>query len=534
MAGQHGSLSCLPYRGIGSILEEYRDRTPHRAAIIDVECGRSITFAQLAAAVDAIGWRLHQHGMRRGSRIILAGSNGIEKLLLWFAIWRIGAIVCPIDLEFTKPALLSDLTTAINPALVLMPSDAGPLFVAPACRDVLRYGRWRDDDPGEADVLSLLPGSETERLPTEIQASIHDIASVACTSGTTGTPKLVVYDHTSYWLNGLDSTALLALSPEDRLLEYRSFDWFSAQILSLMPFLQLGLTLCVARRFSRAQFLSWVTRHAVSVCVGVPTVINILLEAPLAIERDGLASLRVMSCSSAPLLPLQWQRFEEKYGIRLLNLYGSSEAGWICGNSVVRSRPGTVGAAVSRIGFEIVDVNGTPLPAGQAGQIRVSGAKLAVGLLGSDGRISPIRGAPHYTQDAAVQDADGMIRILGRMDDLIVRGGVKISPQELENVLLEHSAVREAAVLAVPDEIYGQVPASYVVVDQNHRVDVSELLAHCRLKLPHEKMPKYLFIVEALPRNPRGKVRRDLLRRDWWTVTSQQVVQGKPGGETPD
>jgi acyl-coenzyme A synthetase/AMP-(fatty) acid ligase len=306
------------------------------------------------------------------------------------------------------------------------------------------------------------------------------------------------------------------------LLEYRSFDWYSAQILSLMPFVQLGLTLCVARRFSRAQFFSWLTQYAVSVCVGVPTVINILLKAPLAVELNALAGLRAMTCSSAPLSHLHWREFEKRYGIRLLNLYGSSEAGWICGNSVSRGRVGTAGRAVRRIELAIVDGNGSRLPPGHAGQVVVSGAKLALGLLRPNGSITPIRGAPYYMHDAAVQDADGMVRILGRMDDQIVRGGVKISPQELEDVLLTHAAVREAAAVGVPDEIYGQEPACFVVACAGSSLDVAALLAHCRRHLPHEKMPKYLYLVDALPRNARGKIQRDLLCRDWWTAVQSE------------
>lgn len=521
MPGQHARLTSPPFRGTGALLDEHRRRAPHSIAIVDVESGASITFGELAAAVDAIGWRLQQRGMGRGSRIILAGGNGIDKLLLWLSIWRIGAVVCPLDLAFTKPAVFGNLVATLEPALILVPAGDSALPSGQDGSGVLRYGRWPDNQAGGDELLRLGPDTGAARVPLEADAALHDIACISCTSGTSGDPKLVVYDHACYWYNGLDSAYLLALGPDDRLLEYRSFDWYSAQILSLMPFLQVGLTLCVARRFSRTRFFSWITQHEVSACVGVPAVINILLEAPVEVEPGALAGLRAMSCSSAPLSPLQWQRFEQRYGIRLLNLYGSSEAGWMCGNRLARSRIGTVGTALCHLGFDIVDVDGSPSAPGQEGQVLVSGAKLALGLLRADGAIDPIRGAPYYTQDAAVRDADGFVRILGRMDDLIVRGGVNISPQELEDVLLAHGTVREAAALGVPDAIYGQEPACFVAALAGSAADAAALLAHCRLHLPHEKMPKYLYLVDALPRNERGKVRRDLLRQDWWTATQR-------------
>jgi long-chain acyl-CoA synthetase len=523
MAGQHPGLTLPPFRGTGALLDEHRRSAPQRVAIIDVESGTSITFGELAAVVDDIAWRLQQRGIGRGARVILAGSDGIEKLLLWLSIWRIGAVVCPLDLTFTKPAVFADLLATLNPALILAPAADHAMLLEHETHRMLRYGRWPDNAAGDAELLCLRRGGDAIHVPTEADATLHDIACISCTSGTGGDPKLVVYDHACYWYNGLDSAELLALGPHDRLLEYRPFDWYSAQILSLMPLLQLGLTLCVARRFSRSHFVRWITQYAVSVCVGVPTVINILLEAPVDVAAGALAGLRAMSCSSAPLSPLQWQRFEQRYGIRLLNLYGSSEAGWICGNRLRDSRIGTVGTAVRHTSLEIVGADGAPSLPGQAGQVRVSGAKLALGLLQRDGSLEPIRGAPYYTRDAAMRDADGFVQILGRLDDLIVRGGVKISPQTLEEVLLEHATVGEAAAVGVPDQIYGQEPACFVTSAAGKSADASTLLSHCRQHLPHEKMPKYLYVVDALPRNARGKVRRDLLRQDWWTATHRQA-----------
>lgn len=524
MAGQHPRLTTPPFRGSGALLDEHRRSAPQRVAIIDVECGTSITFGELAAVVDDIAWRLQQRGIGRGVRVILAGSDGIEKLLLWLSIWRIGAVVCPLDLTFTKPAVFGGLLATLEPALILMPAADDAMLLEHDGHRVLQYGRWPDNGAGDGELLRLGRGSGASHVPTDAEAAPHDIACISCTSGTGGDPKLVVYDHACYWYNGLDSAELLALGPHDRLLEYRPFDWYSAQILSLMPLLQLGLTLCVARRFSRSHFVRWITQYAVSVCVGVPAVINILLEAPVEVAAGALAGLRAMSCSSAPLSPLQWQRFEKRYGIRLLNLYGSSEAGWMCGNRLQGSRIGTVGTAVGDTSFEIVDANGEPSLTGEAGQVRVSGAKLALGLLRRDGSLEPIRGAPHYTRDAAVRDADGFVQILGRLDDLIVRGGVKISPQTLEDVLLAHATVCEAAAVGVPDEIYGQEPACFVTAAAGTSADAATLLAHCRQHLPHEKMPKYLYVVDELPRNARGKVRRDLLRQDWWTATHRRTT----------
>lgn len=519
MSGDRQQLKTPPFRGIGALLDEHRRRAPDNIAIIDVERDLAVTFAQLADAVDDLGLQLQQRGIERGSRVILAGSHGIERLMLWLGLWRIGAVVCPLDLSFVKPSVFAHVVATLRPPMILAPAGESPLPVAHEGVQVASYGHWSDDDASADIVLRLGSARPPGALGLDADASLHDIACISCTSGTTGNPKLVVYDHLSYWENGLDSAEMLALGPQDRLLEYRSFDWYSAQILSLMPFLQTGLTLCVARRFSRTRIFSWIAHYGVTVSVGVPAVVNILLQAPVDAGQGALASLRAMTCSSAPLSRLQWQRFEERYGIHMFNLYGSSEAGWICGNRPTQYRIGTVGIPAPHIGFAIVDANGEPCAAGQEGNVVVSGAKLALGLLRADGALDPIRGAPYYTRDAAIRDEDGFVRMLGRMDDLIIRGGVKIAPQEIEEVLLGHEAVHEAAALGVPDEIYGQEPACFVAAIPGAHLEPAVLLAHCRQHLPHEKMPKYLYVINELPRNSRGKLMRQTLRRDWWTAT---------------
>ncbi len=249
-----------------------------------------------------------------------------------------------------------------------------------------------------------------------------------------------------------------------------------------------------------------------TVCAGVPTVLNMLLDAPIDVSRGGLASLRVMTCSTAPLSPLQWARFEQQYGVHVLNLYGSSEAGWMCGNRMQHRKLGTVGYPAAHVGFAIVGPDGAPCAPNEPGQVVVSGPKLALGLLRADRSIEPIRGTALHTRDVASKDEDGFVRVSGRMDDLIIR-------QEIEDVLLVHTGVQDAVALGVPDPIYGQEPVCFVVPHPGATPDAQELLAHCRTQLPREKLPKQIYIVETLPRSARGKILRDALRREWWTLT---------------
>jgi acyl-CoA synthetase (AMP-forming)/AMP-acid ligase II len=222
-----------------------------------------------------------------------------------------------------------------------------------------------------------------------------------------------------------------------------------------------------------------------------------------------------MSCSTAPLTAEQWLQFEEMYGVKLLQMYGMSEAGWVCGNRTYKNRIGTVGIPALHQEFAIVDADGKPCPPGVEGEVTAGGPHTAVGYLRDDGTIEPIRPNRIKTGDLAIEDPGGFIRITGRIKDLIIRGGVNIAPAEIDEVLLKHSGILEAAAVGVPDKIYGEEVVCYVVAKPGSGLTETSVSRHCEALLPPPKMPKQIFIVADLPKSDRGKVLRDRLREDW-------------------
>jgi long-chain acyl-CoA synthetase len=529
-----------PYRPLSELLAQHARNTPDKAALVDVELGTSISFAQLALVVDSVAVQLDALGVSHGSRVLLLADQGMEKLLLWFALWRLGAVVCPLDLAFLGTSGAARTLAAIAPALVLRnaANQGKPLPVAIEARQVM-CSAWPDGngavaqrlaaasqtDPQDAMIDFTLPDRAwlAKRLAELAWPAVAatDLACMGATSGTSGHPRVIVYDHGCYWLNGLASVDLVGFGAADHALEYRSFGWYSAQILSLMPFLLTGLSLHLAPQFSRSRFYDWISRYRITVCAGVPTVINMLLSAPPNPPGDtlvDLSTLRVMTCSTAPLSTLQWLHFEQSVGIRLLNLYGSSEAGWICGNRSERRRIGTVGYPAKYAQFAILNATGQACEVGELGQVTVSGAKLALGELQADGSLAPIRGTQFHTRDLASMDADGFVHIVGRTDDMIIRGGLKIGPQEIEEVLLAHERIVDAAAIGVPDPIYGQEIVCFVVSALPGALDEASILEYCAHHLPREKCPRRVFMVASLPRSARDKVRRDALRQEWWSA----------------
>jgi acyl-coenzyme A synthetase/AMP-(fatty) acid ligase len=511
MSGVFGDHALgVPFRPLGELLALYRARDPAKTAIVDLDQGSEISFGALDEIVTDIALHLRGLGVGFGDRVLLLSDERIEKLLLWFGLWRLGAVVCPLNIELNE-AHLADLAATIAPTLALIEAGRDAAMIGGITRSV-GFGSFTAPSADELFAV-MARGGDPAGLGERYGAA--DLACIICTSGTTSKPKLVVYDHCTLWLSGLSAVDIVGLGADDRLLEYRSFGWSSPQILSLMPFLLTGLTLHIARRFSHGRFFEWIKRHAITFAVGVPTVVNMLLNTPLGVTAADLPSLRLMTCSTAPLTAEQWRRFEAMYGITLLQLYGMSEAGWICGNRHDARRIGTVGRPALHQEFAIVDEAGRPCPAGIEGEVTVGGPQVALGYLNADGSLDPIRGTRVKTGDLAVMDEDGYVRVTGRTKDLIIRGGVNISPLELDAVLLAHDGVREAAAVGVPDPIYGEEVACYVVAKDEGGLDAAALLAWCAGRLPQAKRPKEIVVVAELPKNDRGKVRRDELRADW-------------------
>jgi len=509
----------IPYRPIGELFALYRDRDPAKTAIVDLDAGSAITFGELDPITTKIALLLKSRGVAKGSRVLLLSDENLEKLLLWFGIWRLGAVVCPLNIEINEK-VLADLVPIVNPVLVLWHKELDVDALVGRClAPRIRFGVWSAAGDPQDELFSCLPRHDAAELPERNDP--EDIACIFCTSGTTSRPKIVVYDHCAYWLNGLSTLEFLGLTENDRTLEYRSFGWNSAQVLSLMPFLEKGLTMHIAKRFSHSRFFGWIERYGITFAAGVPTVLNMLLNSPPPAAKGAidLPTLRLMSCSTAPLTAQQWLKFEEMYGVKLLQGYGMSEAGWVCANRTYKNRIGTVGIPALHQEFAIVDADGRPCPPGVEGEVTAGGPHTAVGYLRDDGTVEPIRPNRIKTGDLAIEDPDGFIRITGRIKDLIIRGGINIAPAEIDEVLLKHSGIVEAAAVGVPDKIYGEEVVCYVVAKPGVALTEASVSRHCEAFLPPPKMPKQIFIVADLPRSDRGKVLRDRLREDWTTRT---------------
>jgi acyl-coenzyme A synthetase/AMP-(fatty) acid ligase len=526
----------IPFRTLGAAFADFAERHPDKLAIHSIDQRLSLAFGPLRGLVDRTAAGMIAHGVQRGSRVAILSGECLEKLVLMFAAWRCGATACPFHAEIA-PEHLRSILALIAPRLVV----------------------WRRGDLDGAALTAGLPcaGISFTSLDDEIfmraaengagwlaqsgqDYGPFDEGCIFATSGTTDRPKCVVWDHLGLWLCGLSTIDFTGLGPDDRLLEYRTFSWLSPQIVTFMPFVALGLSVFMAAGFSRTRFFDWVREYQITVAAGVPTVINMLLDQPVEIERAEIASLRLMTASSAPLAPERWRQFEERYGIPIVQLYGASEGGWLCGNRHNRRKHGTAGPPAKHMDLAIVDATGDICPPGVEGEITIRGPQTATGLISAEGEWDDRR--PYRLTkrvrvgDLAVMDEDGFVTVTGRVKDVILRGGASIAPLEIDAAMMTHPAVREAAAIGVPDRIWGEEIVCYVVPDKaaQHATQATntqaapsregpsgegpseeELLAFAAMVLPEFKRPRQIIFVDSLPRNERGKVRRDDLKALW-------------------
>jgi len=508
---------ALEFESTFSLLRTYSNRHPDKPAIIDLDQDKSITFGELFDETNRIAHFLQQHGIRKGDKVAVLSDENLEKLIIWMGIWRYGAVVCPLNVEMNE-AHLSEILQNIGPKLTLRHDGLENMSLTEGIPgEVMIFSGWRTGNmiPGEFfTALADFPSNSN----IEQSNAADDMAAIFCTSGTTSKPKSVVYNHLSYWLSGLSTLSMLGLTADDKTLEYRSFGWNSAQILSLMPWLQTGLTLHIAARFSHSRFFDWIQTHGITFAAGVPTVVNMLLNDPLGVSAKDVPSLRLMTCSTAPLSPEQWRKFEDMYGVTLLQLYGMSEAGWICGNRHDRRKMGTVGPPAKHQEFVIVDSEGNPCPAGIEGEVTVGGPQACMGTISSDGHYEDLSNARMRTGDLAIMDDEGFVRVTGRTKDLIIRGGVNIAPLEIDNIVMEIAAVSEAATIGVPDPVYGEAIVCYVVVKSGETLGEDEIRRYCARALPDFKLPKEIIFVEDIPKSDRGKIIRDELKSIWLKI----------------
>lgn len=463
--------------------------------------------------INRVATALSQLGVRKGDRVSLWLPNSIEFVWTFYAVLKLGAIVVPMNILFKEGEVTH----------ILSNSGARVLVTTLDCKEIVQtisdkipslehviFTGCHENPPVAPNVRthcwSFIEEQEDGHMLMDL--SPDDIAAILYTSGTTGKPKGVMLSHANLLLNaeyyayniGLTDTYVgCIVTPMSHLLV------LMAGVL-MIPL--KGAECYIFERFDAELVARAIVEKQINYFIGVPSMYYMFLGLPLRPEFD-MSCLKICITSGAQM-PLEVRRrFEERYQTTTIQAYGQTETSpCISTDSVHKERRfESVGYPLPGLKVRIVDDEGKDVPVGSPGEIIVTGHCVMKGYWNNPKvTLETIRDGWLYTGDIGKLDEDGYLYLLDRKKDVIISGGYNIYPVEVENVLYQHPAVLEAAVIRKPDERLGEIPAAYVVVKQGQSVSDDELKEHCRRMLAIYKCPREITFIDEIPKGPTGKL----------------------------
>ncbi len=473
----------------------------------------ALTFAVLDERSEAFASALARRGVARGDRVALYLQNVPEFVVAVLAAWRLGAIAVPVNpmlKEREVRTLLGDCEPVALMTLDSLWDEVGrDAVVDTSVRIVVT----------EAQVDELAR-SHAGQAPPDPGLGPDDIAFLTYTSGTTGPPKGAMNTHGNVVFSSQTYRDWVGVRDEDVILGVAPLFHITGLIAHVGLSLLTGAPLVLDHRFDATRALELIERHRVTYTTGAITVFIALMDTAEAGEHD-TSSLRTIVSGGAPIAPATVEAFERRFGAYIHNIYGLTETTSpshcvpIGARAPVDPTSGALSVGVPVYGtvVRVVDEDGRDLPAGEVGEIVTSGPQVVPGYWGRPEESEhAIPGGALHTGDVGFMDADGWFYVVDRKKDQINAAGFKVWPREVEDVLYGHSAVREAAVVGVPDPYRGETVKAFVSLRPGERVEADELIAFCRERMAAYKYPRAVEVVDELPRTASGKVLRRVLR----------------------
>ncbi|MEE3062478.1 MAG: long-chain fatty acid--CoA ligase [Actinomycetota bacterium] len=491
-----------------------KDRHPQRVAL---RCdGLQFSFAELDDAAARVATLLGQAGVEPGDRVGIMLPNTPAFAIAFYGIIYRGAVAVPMN----------PLLKAREVAYYLSNSGAKALFATPAFADQATAGAaevrarcWVVDDAALTDLIAgLTPqSSPVDRADDEVAVILH-------TSGTTGKPKGAMLTHGNLARNAdVAVRTLVEIEPDDVIMGCLPLFHVFGLTCGLNVAVLTGATLTLIPRFEPRKALEVIEREGVTVFEGVPTMYSALLSVSEEAAPEATRSLRTCVSGGAALPVQVLTDFENAFGCAVLEGYGLSESSPVAAfNHPHRPRKaGSIGTPIEGVEMRVVDLDGVQVPQGQRGEIQIRGHNVMKGYWNlpdaTEATITPdgwLR-----TGDVGRIDEDGYFYVVDRTKDLIIRGGYNVYPREIEEVLYEHPAVAEAAVIGIAHDSLGEEVGAAIALKTGAVVTADELRDYVKARVAAYKYPRLVWLVEALPKGPTGK----LLKREITIPTSEST-----------
>jgi len=459
-----------------------------------------LTYSQLSGASAHIAGLLRARGLQRGDRVGIMLPNVPHFAVCYYGVLRAGCVVVPMNVLLKHREV----------AFYLSDSGAKLLFAWHGFAEDALGGA---QDAG-AECLIVTPGEFEQTVGAA--APIVDVADtedtdtavILYTSGTTGTPKGAELTHANLESNAQASRRLFAMDSEAVTLGALPLFHSFGQTCAMNATFAGGGTLTLIPRFDPAKALEIIERDHVNVFEGVPTMYGALLHLP---DRESFDHSTLQLCvSGGSALPVELMRgFETAFGCKILEGYGLSETSPVASfNHPDRKRkPGSIGTPIEGVEMKLVDEQDGDVADGQVGEIVIRGQNVMKGYWNRpDETADAMRRGWFHSGDMATVDDDGYYFIVDRKKDMIIRGGYNVYPREVEEVIYEHPAVREAAVIGVPDDEYGEEVAAAIVLKDGASASPGDLREFVKEQVAAYKYPRYVWLVDELPKGPTGKI----------------------------
>ena len=537
-----------------TIPEHFADvvqRFPDREAVVSCPQGKRLSYAQLSGEVDRVARGLSGLGFGKGDRIGIWATNNLEWLLLQLATASIGAVLVTINPAYRPRELAYALTKSDVQGLFVIPAFRSSDYVAmlvdlapelrthprenPASRDFPHLRRVVLYDPAASEQTTRpypgfyiwrevieagkgLSGSELARLTAQLD--LDDPINIQYTSGTTGFPKAVLLSHHNILNNAYFSAEALHFSEQDRLCISVPFYHCFGMVLANLLCLSVGACAVIAcEHFDAEAVLREVERERCTALHGVPTMFIAALEHA-QFSHFNLSSLRTGIMAGAPCPPALMDKVMRQMHLgEILIGYGETEASPLTHLTTredsLEKRTETVGRNLPHQEAKVVDLNsGATVPLGEVGEICFRGYHVMQGYYGdpeASAEAIDERGWLH-SGDLGTMDAEGYVRITGRLKEMIIRGGENIYPREIEDFLFTHPKVAAVAVFGVPDEYYGEEVMAWVQLHEGQIATEEEIRSYCQGRIAHYKIPRYVWFVQEFPMTVTGKLQKFRMR----------------------
>jgi len=518
-----------PPRTVADVIRSSSKAHPDAPAVVGQ--GRPCTYGDLDRRSDAFASGLLSAGLQPGERVAYLARNATEYWDLFFAAAKAGVVVVPLNFRLSADEITWILDDA-DPAVLLVEEHMVPL-VPDGWQGLRLVFSQTGQDPAPADGWTALEPWLAKQPASDPHRDVDGdgLCSLMYSSGTTGRPKGVTTTVAGFmW--ALDAfSAQFDVSSSSVSLVPTPYYHIAAGGWSLIA-LAAGGCIVQFTEVTPQSMLALLVEHRATHVIMVPTVIQLFISSPEASAAD-YSSVEHLVYGGSPISETVMVRAQEVFGAHLSQSYGLTETIGVTtilkpSDHVVgeHSKLRSAGRAVPGVEIAVVDPEtGRPLPAGEVGEVATRGPGVTTGYWrrpeATEAAYWPDRW--FRTGDAGYLDADGYLFLKDRIKDLLMSGGENIYPAEVENAIMAHPDVQEVAVIGIPSQRWGEVPLAVVVPVAGRTMDVADLIAFTRERLAHYKCPTAVEVVEALPRNPSGKVLKRELRAPWWAGHDRSI-----------